>query len=120
MKYDIYKLKTKDHLSDTEQKILSYILEHHEDVLAMGVRRVATENFASPAMVIKLAKKMGFTGFTDMVYRLNFFIQNRTRNRNHTSSLIFYKDRSYKMGGGVKILSLCLFYKSSELYTLLI
>lgn len=87
MKFDIYKLRDKYNLSETEQRLLAYILEHHEEVLSMGVRQVASENFVSPAMVIKLSKKMGFTGFTDMVYRLNFLIQNRTRNRNHTSSL---------------------------------
>lgn len=87
MKYDIYKMRDKYKLSDTEQRLLAYILEHYEDVLSMGVRQVAAANFASPAMVIKLAKKMGFTGFTDMVYRLNFLIKNRSKNRNHTSSL---------------------------------
>lgn len=87
MKFDIYKIRDKYKLSETEQKILAYILEHHEDVLEMGVREVASQNFASPAMVIKLAKKMGYTGFTDMVYRLNFLIKNRKKNRNHTSDL---------------------------------
>lgn len=87
MKFDLYKLRDKYNLSDTEQKLLAFILEHREEVLSMGVRQVAAENFVSPAMVIKLSKKMGFTGFTDMVYRLNFLIQNRKKNRNHTSSL---------------------------------
>ena len=87
MKFDLYKMRDKYKLSDTEQKLLAFILEHHEEALSMGVRQIAARNFVSPALVIKLSKKMGFTGFTDMVYRLNFLIQNRARNRNHTSSL---------------------------------
>ena len=80
MKFDLYKMRDKYKLSDTEQKLLAFILEHHEEALSMGVRQIAARNFVSPALVIKLSKKMGFTGFTDMVYRLNFLIQNRARN----------------------------------------
>lgn len=87
MKFDIYKIRDKYRLSETELHILEYILNHHEEVLGMGVRSLAAANFTSPAMVIKLAKKMGYKGFTDMVYRLNFLIKNRTKNRNHTSDL---------------------------------
>lgn len=106
MKFDIYKLKDKYKLSDTEQKILAYILDHHEDVLSMGVRQVAAVNFASPAMVIKLAKKMGFTGFVDMVYQLNFLIKNRSKNRNHTSSLTSFIGNidSSKLNGYMEML----------------
>lgn len=87
MKFDIYKLVEKYRLTETETKILRYILDHYEEVLTMPVRELANLNFTSAATVIKMSKKMGYTGYTDMVYRLNFLIKNRMMNRSHTSAL---------------------------------
>lgn len=77
MKLDIYKLADKHKLTDTEQNVLEYILKNTDEVLSKGVREVASHNFTSAATIIKLAKKMGFTGYIDMVYRLNFMIKNK-------------------------------------------
>jgi len=87
MRFDIYKLVEKYKLTETEEQILRYILEHYEEVLNMPVRDLANINFTSAATVIKMSKKMGYTGYTDMVYRLNFLIKNRIMNRSHTSAL---------------------------------
>lgn len=87
MKFDIYKMVEKYKLTETETQVLRYILNHYEDVLNMAVRDVANVNYTSPATIIKMSKKMGYTGYTDMVYRLNFLIKNRIMNRSHTSNL---------------------------------
>lgn len=87
MKFDIYKLADKYKLTETEIQVLSYILDNHEQALNMAVRDVANLNYTSAATVIKLSKKMGYTGYIDMVYRLNFMIKNRQMDRNHTSDL---------------------------------
>lgn len=87
MRFDISKLTEKYKLTETEIQVLSYILNHHQQVLNMAVRDVANENFTSAATVIKLSKKMGYTGYIDMVYRLNFMIQNNRMNKKHSSDL---------------------------------
>lgn len=87
MKFDIYKMVEKYKLTETETQVLRYILENYEDVPNMAVRDVANVNYTSPATIIKMSKKMGYTGYTDMVYRLNFLIKNRIKNRSLTSTL---------------------------------
>ncbi|MBP1042319.1 MurR/RpiR family transcriptional regulator [Vagococcus sp. BWB3-3] len=72
MQYDSYKLVNKYKLTETETKILDYLLNNIEDALDWNVRDVARNNFSSPATVMKLAKKMHYTGYIDMVYRLYF------------------------------------------------
>lgn len=87
MRFDISKLAEKYKLTETEIQVLDYILNNHQQVLNMAVRDVANENYTSAATVIKLAKKMGYTGYIDMVYRLNFMIQNNRMNKRHRSDL---------------------------------
>lgn len=69
---DIYKLVAQYKLTETEERILSYILSNIERSLEMNVRDVAKSNYSSPATVVKLSKKIGFSGYTDMVYRLYY------------------------------------------------
>ena len=62
MKFDIYKLADKYKLTETEVQVLRYILDNHEQSMNMAVRDVANLNYTSAATVIKLSKKMGYTG----------------------------------------------------------
>lgn len=87
MKFDIYKIADNYKLTEIERQVLEYILKNSEDVLNKGVRDVAIINYTSAATVIKLSKKLGYTGYTDMVYRLNFIIKNHKRNQEHTSDI---------------------------------
>ncbi|WP_267112863.1 hypothetical protein, partial [Xanthomonas sacchari] len=50
------------------------------------------ENYSSPATVVKLAKKMGYTGYTDMVYRLYFMQKNLNNKDENSLSSIFNSD----------------------------
>lgn len=70
MDFDIYKLVNRYKLTDTERQILEYLLRDIEGMLDKNVREVAKDNYASPATVIKLAKKMNYRGYIDMVYQL--------------------------------------------------
>lgn len=82
MNYDSYKLVNKYKLTETESKILDYLLMNIEDALNWNVRDVAQKNYSSPATVMKLAKKMNYTGYIDMVYRL-YFAYHRTKEPQH-------------------------------------
>jgi DNA-binding MurR/RpiR family transcriptional regulator len=87
MNFDIYKIADNYKLTETESQVLEYIVNNIESVLTKGVREVANLNFTSAATVIKLSKKLGYTGYTDMVYRLNFIIENNEKNQELTSDI---------------------------------
>ncbi|GAA0485922.1 MurR/RpiR family transcriptional regulator [Salinibacillus aidingensis] len=67
---DISKLIKGKNLSELDVQILMYILDNMDSVLDKGVRKIAKENYTSPATVIRLSKKLGYTGFIDMYYNL--------------------------------------------------
>ncbi|MBH8596003.1 MurR/RpiR family transcriptional regulator [Thermoactinomyces intermedius] len=67
---DLRKMFHGKNLTELDKQILQYIIEHIDTVLQMGVRKVAKANYTSPATVIRLSKKLGYTGFVDMYYQL--------------------------------------------------
>ena len=67
---DISKWIQGKNLSELDIKILHYIIENIDDVLERGVREIAKDNFTSPSTIIRLSKKMGYTGFIDLYYQL--------------------------------------------------
>lgn len=75
---DLSKIIQGKKLTETEEAILHYMIQHIDEVLSLGVRTVARENFTSPATVIRLAKKLGYQGFIDFYYHLEPLV-NRDR-----------------------------------------
>lgn len=67
---DISKIVQGKNLTEIDVQLVHYIIENIDTVLHMGVRKIAKENFTSPATVIRLSKKLGYTGFVDMYYQL--------------------------------------------------
>ena len=87
MKHDLYKLADQYHLNANEQQLLQAVLETAKNGGQCSVREFAAQNYTSPAAVIRLSKKMGYTGYTDMIYRIGFLIQNEIDNKNHASDI---------------------------------
>ncbi|MCS5420608.1 MULTISPECIES: MurR/RpiR family transcriptional regulator [Psychrilyobacter] len=93
MSISIRKLVSKYSLTQSEEIVLTYILENLDDVLDYGVRKVAKDCFCSTSVVMHLAKKMNLKGFVDMVYHfksltsknhenhefINYFEKNHTK-----------------------------------------
>lgn len=73
---DLSKLADGKNLSDMERTVLQYIVEHIDQVLKMGVRGVARENYTSSSTIMRLTKKLGYRGFVDMYYKLIPLVQN--------------------------------------------
>lgn len=92
MKFDIYKIADNYKLTETERQILEYILKNIDNVLDKGVREVAQANYTSATTIIKLSKKLGYTGYVDMLYRLNFIIKNNEKNQECTSDITSFID----------------------------
>lgn len=67
---DLSKLTDGKNLSEIEQTVLTYMIDHIDDVLKIGVRGVARENYTSTSTIMRLTKKLGYHGFVDMYYKL--------------------------------------------------
>ncbi len=70
MGIDIHKFVEKFNLTNSEEMALDYIVNNLQNSLEIGVRGVAKHCFASTSVVMNLSKKLGYKGFTDMIYRL--------------------------------------------------
>ncbi|MFB7138421.1 MurR/RpiR family transcriptional regulator [Gottfriedia sp. NPDC056225] len=67
---DISKIVQGKNLTEIEIQVVQYIITNIDTVLQMGVRKIAKENFTSPATVIRLSKKLGYSGFVELYYQL--------------------------------------------------
>ena len=70
MKLDIGKFTKNVEITSSEELVLKYIINNVDKVMAMGVRGVAKENYTSTSTVMRLAKKLGYTGFVDLAYHI--------------------------------------------------
>lgn len=66
----IEKLFVAAHLSATEQDVLVFIINNLDHIDSLGVRDVAEGCFTSSTTVIRLAKKLGYRGYREMVFEL--------------------------------------------------
>ena len=57
-------------LTENEQMVLEYLINHLDTALSQGVRSIAQDNYTSTSTIMRLAKKMGYSGFVDMCYNL--------------------------------------------------
>ena len=67
---DLNKQISGKNLTEAEEQVLYYIVGHMDEVLKMGVRGVAKANYTSSSTIMRLTKKMGYSGFVDMYYKL--------------------------------------------------
>lgn len=66
----INKLKNSSQLTAAEKPVAKYILENPKSVITLTSEEVAKLTFSSQSNVIRLCKKMGFSGFTDFKLQL--------------------------------------------------
>jgi len=71
---DIVNLFRDVRLTKTEITALRYIQNNPEQCLQEGVRSVAIRCFSNPSSLVRLAKKLGFSGWLEMVYFIKFNI----------------------------------------------
>lgn len=57
-------------LTENERMVLAYLMEHLDTALSQGVRSIAQENYTSTSTIMRLARKLGYSGFADMCYNL--------------------------------------------------
>ena len=59
---NIEKITQGKNLTDTERTVLEYILDHLDTVQTEGVRGVARANYTSTSTIMRLARKMNYSG----------------------------------------------------------
>lgn len=87
---DLSKLTDGKQLTDLDKEILDYFVDHIDEVQDMGVREVAKAAYTSPASVIRLSKKLGYAGFTDMYYSLLPLIKKAENEPSHQEESILH------------------------------
>lgn len=91
---DVNKLTAGKQLTNLEKDILRYVVDNISDIQDMGVRAVAKETFTSPASVIRLSKKLGYNGFTDMYYSLLPLVKKSEYDEDPSDSLLVRQEIS--------------------------
>ncbi|WP_040212324.1 MurR/RpiR family transcriptional regulator [Clostridium polynesiense] len=57
-------------LTNSEQKVFTYIYENEKEVTKMKISDLAKKTYTSKTVIINLAQKLGFEGFSDLKYYL--------------------------------------------------
>ena len=71
----IDQLKTIKNLTDTENRIREYTLQHLSAMPTITIQQLAAASYTSHSAVIRLTKKLGFSGFKAFRYQLSTEIQ---------------------------------------------
>lgn len=62
MEMDLTKLVQGKNLTENEQAVLEYLMVHLDTALSQGVRSIARDNYTSTSTIMRLAKKLGYSG----------------------------------------------------------
>ena len=57
-------------LSDNEKDMIQYIRNHKSDVVDMPINELAKVLLSSKSSVLRLAQKLGYTGYSELKYSL--------------------------------------------------
>lgn len=76
-----------DIMSESEKKVCQYIIKNMDKVVDMSVYSVADAAFTSKTVVINTAKKIGFTGFTDLKYYIKQHIGDTKKTKTVVKSM---------------------------------
>ena len=57
-------------LNPTEERIVNYLLEHYGVLQDLKIAKVAEELYLSPNSIVRLCKKLGYHGFSQLKYQI--------------------------------------------------
>ncbi len=87
---DIDKIIKNKKLSLSEQEVLTYIVTSLKEGKKQGVREIAEANFTSTSTVMRLAKKLGYSGFLEMQYHLQSSMESKVHRDYDAQGFIDY------------------------------
>ncbi len=53
-------------LSNSEKLIVDYIMGKRNNIQSLSIQSISSETFVSPALIVRAAKKLGYSGWVDM------------------------------------------------------
>ncbi len=57
-------------LNDTDDSIIEYIKKHRSDINKLSIHKIASDLYISPNAIMRLAKKIGYSGFSELKFAL--------------------------------------------------
>lgn len=82
-----------NNLTQSELTTLRYIDSHKKEVVGMSIQKLSKKIFISTATILRLCKKMNFTGYSELKYALkNSLSENRNQNTSEKSELSALSD----------------------------
>lgn len=70
------RLKQQETMSDTEQSIARFFLDHPQEIKRISARKIANELYLSPSTIVRFCQKFGYAGFEafrdDFVKEMNY------------------------------------------------
>ncbi|MCY3054539.1 winged helix-turn-helix transcriptional regulator [Aerococcus sp. CDC-944-U94] len=79
---------SKYHLTDTEVDILKHLIQSDAK---LTIRELAEKAYVSPATIIHLAKKMNFSGYSELLFQFNQEREKKCTSANNQSSIAMGK-----------------------------
>jgi len=67
---DVEMLIDKYQLNDSEAEVLRFMKKNRQSVKTIGIRDVAKASYVSTATIINMAKKIGYSGYSELVFAL--------------------------------------------------
>jgi len=68
-----------DKLTNTEEEIANYIIEHPEEISQLSISQVASKLHISPATVTRFCQKISFSGFNEFRHELKRYVDLRNK-----------------------------------------
>lgn len=69
---NIDQLSNKHNLNTLERKLINYLYINIDSIKRIGIRKLAIDNFTSTTIVYKMVKKLGFSGYSDMIHYISY------------------------------------------------
>lgn len=135
------------YLNNTEKQIFQYILENFKEIPKLKLSELSKNTFVSPNTIVRLCKKIGFRGFSDLkfymleeIYKSNLneitkknedypsnIISNLNKNISINSKeifdkisrILFTRKKIYLFGFGLSSFSVKAFAKKLELFRII-
>lgn len=83
-------------LTEEEKSVITCIVEHIEKKeKRVGIQQIANENFVSPTFIMKMCKRLGFDGYSELFYHLSMQVNDfssETRNETIHALIDDYKE----------------------------
>ncbi len=74
-------------LSDNEKQIIDYLMTHTKEIDGCPLREIAKRIYTSPATIVRLTQKLGFSSYTEFFY----FLKNQLKQQQITEATIDYQ-----------------------------